>query len=414
MAKIIKKIDSDISLVKRRRSKIIQGKYKDPSTGKLVFVSTGTKDIDDATVFMVRYFENEKYKVASGNVEKKYKAFEKIAKDTNRRLQQELNRGTGKVIYKDYIRVIKQYLIPYFGNKPIDKITPSVMHGFSQWRVKKMERVPSKSTLQTHNAAIRQVYQTAVNQDLINPWEVPSLSTKDGMSTNKRPYFDYSEYKQLYKFMRTWIKTGHSRRTRDLRTLLRDFVLIIANTGLRYGEAYNLKWNHVKQDTSSNDVDIYISLLVDGKTGEREVIARHSVLNYLKRIHKRIEHLKHLSFDDLLKVDEYVFQMPKGNRPNQFQHSFDQLLRDSKLTYDQKGAKRSIYSLRHTYVTFQLLNDDPIDLHTLALQIGSSAKMIETHYSHLKPLMKKRKLAGKPYYTQPPKELDEPLGSQVT
>jgi len=52
--------------------------------------------------------------------------------------------------------------------------------------------------------------------------------------------------------------------------------------------------------------------------------------------------------------------------------------------------------LRHTYATFSLLNDG-MDVHTLAVQMGTSILMIERHYSHLTPRLKKEMLTGKRY-----------------
>ena len=55
-----------------------------------------------------------------------------------------------------------------------------------------------------------------------------------------------------------------------------------------------------------------------------------------------------------------------------------------------------LYSLRHTYATFALLNDG-IDLHAPAVQMGTSIGMIERHYSHLTLRLKKDMLTGKRY-----------------
>ena len=46
--------------------------------------------------------------------------------------------------------------------------------------------------------------------------------------------------------------------------------------------------------------------------------------------------------------------------------------------------------------TFALL-DDGMDIHTLAIQMGTSIGMIEKHYSHLTPHLKKEMLTGKRY-----------------
>ena len=68
------------------------------------------------------------------------------------------------------------------------------------------------------------------------------------------------------------------------------------------------------------------------------------------------------------------------------------------LTCPRTGQDRTLYSLRHTYATFSLLNDG-MDVHTLAVQMGTSILMIERHYSHLTPRLKKEMLTGKRYDT---------------
>jgi hypothetical protein len=56
--------------------------------------------------------------------------------------------------------------------------------------------------------------------------------------------------------------------------------------------------------------------------------------------------------------------------------------------------------LRHTYATFALLNDG-MDVHTLAVQMGTSIQMIERHYSHLTPRLRKEVLTGKRFELSP-------------
>jgi integrase len=46
------------------------------------------------------------------------------------------------------------------------------------------------------------------------------------------------------------------------------------------------------------------------------------------------------------------------------------------------GQNRTLYSLRHTYATLELI-ENRSDLHTLAKQMGTSVGMIEKHYSHI-------------------------------
>ncbi len=54
--------------------------------------------------------------------------------------------------------------------------------------------------------------------------------------------------------------------------------------------------------------------------------------------------------------------------------------------------KRTIYSLSHTYATMRIVYSE-IDIHTLAVNMGTSVPMIERHYSHLEPIMAAKRLA---------------------
>ncbi len=67
-------------------------------------------------------------------------------------------------------------------------------------------------------------------------------------------------------------------------------------------------------------------------------------------------------------------------------------MRDSGLLKDVDAQNRTLYSLRHTYATLELL-ENGTDIHTLAMQMGNSAAMIERHYSKLTATMAAEKLA---------------------
>ena len=56
------------------------------------------------------------------NVAPVSKRFRDVAHLAIERLENEMANGEGRVIYKDYISIIKRYLIPALANKPIDQI----------------------------------------------------------------------------------------------------------------------------------------------------------------------------------------------------------------------------------------------------------------------------------------------------
>ena len=68
------------------------------------------------------------------------------------------------------------------------------------------------------------------------------------------------------------------------------------------------------------------------------------------------------------------------------------LMQGSGLLVGGDGQARTLYSLRHTYATLELLENSK-DIHTLSRQMGNSAAMIERHYSKLTATMAAEKLA---------------------
>ena len=111
------------------------------------------------------------------------------------------------------------------------------------------------------------------------------------------------------------------------------------------------------------------------------------------------EDLNHMSFEQLLKerVDLPVFRLPDGTVSKNIHQTFRAFMKESELIKcPRTGLNRTLYSLRHTYATFALINDG-MDIHALAIQMGTSIGMIERHYSHLTPRLKKDMLTGKRY-----------------
>jgi integrase len=250
----------------------------------------------------------------------------------------------------------------------------------------------------------------------------------DGKKGERRPYFELHEYQKLYRFMREYVKLttkdspqgGVKNQTLMIRELMRDYVLFLANTGLRHGtETKNLKWKHISETTMNGQKYIVIAL-EKGKTGKRTIVCRHSVRKYLVRIKDRFAHLKERQLGQMLDIDEPVFRCRDGSVPKDFHGAFRIMLEKAELLNDVSGARRSLYSLRHTYATFQIIYNK-LDLHTLAKNMGTSIAMLERHYSHLEVLHRAEALAGRPESRRPRRnqeatriiELEDPLGHGV-
>ena len=104
-------------------------------------------------------------------------------------------------------------------------------------------------------------------------------------SVNKRPAFTQDEYDKLWLHLLTWHYKTHNPRIRQDRTLLRHYVLIMVNSGLRVGEARFLKWRDV--GSYSNENGHWVTLTVKGKTGERLVVCQPGVERYFEKLKER-------------------------------------------------------------------------------------------------------------------------------
>jgi integrase len=193
-----------------------------------------------------------------------------------------------------------------------------------------------------------------------------------------------------------WIDKGHTEKTNQMRRLLRDYVLVLSNTGIRHGtEAMGLCWRDIEWITK--DGERYLQLTVNGKVGKRTAIARHNTETYLRRIQERNPRIAKLTFDALLKkkLNEKVFVLEDGTETSSLAGTFRILMRDSGLDKDRDvKEKRTLYSLRHTYAHLCILQER-MDIYTLAKQMGTSVKMIEMHYGHLQPAQKADVIAGR-------------------
>jgi integrase len=171
--------------------------------------------------------------------------------------------------------------------------------------------------------------------------------------------------------------------------VLREYVLFLANTGIRHGtEAIGIKWSNIRYFTGL-DKEEYLEVAVDGKVGKRQLVARDNTARYLERLRDLNDSIKHLTLKELLskQLDINVFRTRSGynTTTDALRGSFRQYLEHADILRDTNGVTRSLYCLRHTYATFRLVSGT--DIHQLATQMGTSVKMLETFYSKVSPQM---------------------------
>ena len=76
-----------------------------------------------------------------------------------------------------------------------------------------------------------------------------------------------------------------------------------------------------------------------------------------------------------------MFCHPDGSEVVSYKKGYTTLLDKCGLRLTDKGDYRTIYSLRHTYATMRITE---VPIYQLAVNMGTSVKMIEEFYSHAK------------------------------
>lgn len=385
-------VDGKVKLFKRPRSSYWQVAFR--MGGHTVRQSTKTEDLAEAKeVAMELYLEARiLHKKGIPTVSKSFKS---VAEFTVKQLQKSIDAG-GKVTYKDYIRNINKYLIPFFGNKAITSIDGEALAAFAQYRELQLGRPASWGLINMHNCALNRIFDTAVDRRFMSRSQVPEMKN-NGVKGERRPTFELDEYKHLYEHMRVWIKQGLNGLARDRRELLREYIFFVTCTGCRPGtELEGLKWKHIQLITDKKTGVEYVQIYVKGKTGERYLIARHAIRRYLTRLAKRNPAFEGVTLEKVIaaKSDEIVFRTQNGKEVTGFENIFKKLLISADLLNDpMTGQPRVLYSLRHLYITSALRKE--VSVWTIANNCGTSVEMIKKHYSHVTNAMLAKTLAGR-------------------
>ena len=355
-------------------------------SGKRLIKTTKTDDLEAAKEVALRLY----YEV-DARIQNKLPAttrkFKDVARHAIHRMEAELEQGVGKQAYKDYIQVLNKWLIPYFGGTDICKLDLAAVTAFDAWRTEQNGKVPAQSTINNHNAALNRVLDEAE----LNGWIVKSLRPtllNKGVKTESRGSFTVEEYRTIFTALRGYHKQTTNEKSAATRETLRNYVLFLANTGVRHGtEALGLCWRNI--EWYERDGERYLAINVDGKTNKRTAIARDRVVDFLWRQAQLNSRISVADFDALIaaKLDETVFTTRLGavaTVPN-LNRAFNALLDELGLKTGADGRIRTLYSWRHFYATQDL--ERGVSTHALSRQLGNSTEMIDRHYSKYSPLL---------------------------
>ena len=298
-----------------------------------------------------------------------------------------------------YHRVtITRHLSPFFLKfTDITQITTATVNDYLLYRRNKSNPEPMPQTINRENTVLRQMLRYAQSQLWLE--KAPTvLFLSERQTRRRRRDFTVDEYRLLRITAIKRIREarhsskGEVAQAHPNRQLLYDVIQLLANSGLRVDEMRTLTWRNV--DWRNGDLVLEHA----GKTKSNgRLILRQAAIRALLRIAARRQRWQRENGQQiLLNPTEKVIALPCGTYIRDLKKSFHGALQAAGFTYQTKHERHALTSLRHTYATTSLTK--PLDTrpttHVLALQMGTSERMLNQHYGHDSVLDYRRELRG--------------------
>lgn len=276
-------------------------------------------------------------------------------------------------------------ILPYFGAMHVKDITYVQMGEF----VSTMSREGlSSTTIQQHLVATRKVLNYAHSLGIIA--SIPAAPTVKIIS-KPRGSFTLTEYRQLVRTARQQMgqriaihSTERSKRGADkleryamVSPDLHMLIGFMVNSFVRPSDIKNLQHKHV---TVVRGQHVYLRLnLPESKKHDKPIVTLAAAVHVYERLVLMNRARGYASPDDYLFLPEMQDRKKAVEFAGyQFQHILDVAGIGGNVA---NGKTRTLYSLRHTCITFRLLYGKNIDLITLARNARTSVEMIEKFYS---------------------------------
>jgi integrase len=260
---------------------------------------------------------------------------------------------------EDHQRRLRNHLLPFFGRLGLSEITPGKVQEYRIHRRQNGEvgRPPALSTMHQEVVTLRQVLKTAIRHGWLS--HLPYMSQPYGASAkiSHRAWFSPDEYRQLYGATRKRAKEADGKAWQWAAEQLHDYVLFMANTGLRPDEANNLEYRDITITEDEATGETILEIEVRGKRG----------VGYCKSTTGAVRPFQRLTERNAPSPTDRVF-------PADHKKQFNRVLAELNLKLDRSGNRRTAYSLRHSYISFRLL--EGADIYQIAKNCRTSVVFV--------------------------------------
>jgi hypothetical protein len=274
------------------------------------------------------------------------------------------------------------HVLPRFGQLAASDVDCTRLLSFSQFLSKNMSTTSVSNYLMT----VRKVMQQAVRIGLLGTLpEFPKVKIKIA----SRGAFTVTEYWDIRRAARRLQDTAHPsskqilRETYSLRhshnimpTDLDWVICFMVNSFTRPGDIKKMQHKHVELVRGDNT---YLRLtLPETKLHNAPVVTLRPAVQIYNEI------CKHYAPLNMCNADDYLFLPAIKDRAYAMliiSVMFNWVLEHTGHKLNPNGKPRSLYSLRHSAITFRLLYGQGIDLITLARNARTGVEVINNHYA---------------------------------
>ena len=297
-------------------------------------------------------------------------SFSAHAKKLIRREKNLPPRPSGIEQWTDTNRLLRRTngLLDYFGNKDVNKITTIDIERFFE-QLPLNNKPLSTTYMNKHKNLLKRILDSANRTDIIYP-------RLRGVKPNPRGYFNIQEYKKLrdgaLKLVGMTFNTQNGSEY-QITEELHSFIIFMTGSMLRptVSEIYSLKFEDIKV-RELDDVK-YLEFAINRKNKPMLVqTLPTSYYAYEDIIERRPKH----------KQSDYLFAPQYDNRRTAMRYisaQFKQLLIELKMQKGKLGEDRTLYSLRHSSLIYNLSQPN-VDLLDIARRADTSMKMIQDYY----------------------------------
>jgi Phage integrase SAM-like domain len=279
--------------------------------------------------------------------------------------------------------LLNKYTLHFFKNKPIEIINSEAIENFYQYL---KNRGLKPVSIAQNLSILRKLFTVAIGKKWVKEYPIFPKIKK---TTNSRGGFKLKEYLKIVRSCKDlerqyedeepnhrYTRNGIYAQNKPLPTEFKWLIRFMANSFLRPVDIKIIQHQHI-QIVKGRYCYLRITL-PETKLHNGQIISLPGAVHVYEKIKCYFDGL------NLSRPTDYLFFPKIKNRQvamSVIDRHFKKLLEYCELRYGVRGQTRTLYSLRHTAITFRLLYGKGIDLLTLAKNARTSVEMIEKHYA---------------------------------